>query len=232
MPPTHALARATAPPAPCRCNNRRSQPHRLATQAAGDGQAVPAAAPVPRRAALLTTLTTALTAAATGALSTPGRAAADTTAALTPPPPSSSFLPDLPAAPLPKAYVDLTRRLIKELRSSITAEVAGAEEFEVRRAAEPAKAAVKEWVGTYGRGASSAGGTSSSYITAVDGTASHTAIQAALRTLGSFYGSKGQRAHMDGRTADAVLADLVAAEEGLPPPPPPGKGLKERLFGE
>lgn len=156
-------------------------------------------------------------------------AAADTTTIL----PSSSFIPDLPVAPLPRPYVDLTRRLIKDLRAAITTEVAGAEEFEVRRAAEPAKEAVKEWVGAYGRGRGGSGASaSSSFITPVEGTASHTAIQAALKTLGSFYGSKGQRARLDEVTADAVLAALVAAEEGLPAPPPPGKGLKERLFGE
>ena len=193
----------------------------------------PHAAPVPRRAALLAALTTALTAAiARGGPATAADAPA-TTAAPSPAPSSasSSFLPDLPAAPLPRAYVDLTRRLIKELRASITTETAGADEFEVRRAAEPAKASVKEWVGASGRGAAAASSSSPSSVTAVDGTASHTAIQAALKALGGFYASKGQRARLDGATADAVLADLAAAEDGLPPPPPPGKGLKERLFG-
>jgi hypothetical protein len=186
---------------------------------------------LPRRAALLA----AALAAATSFTPRPAasaEAAAET--ALVSPPSSAtaaSFLPDLPAAPLPQRYVDLTRRLVADLRTAITTETAGADEFEVRRAAEPAKEAVKEWVGAYGRAASASSSSTSSTVVAVDGTPSHVAIQAALKTLGSFYGSKGQRARLDGATADAVLAALAAAEDGLPPPPQAGKSLKERLFG-
>ena len=177
---------------------------------------------LPRRAALLA----AALAAVSTALGTPAADAA--TAA----PSTPSFLPDLLPAPLPARYVTLTRRLVSDLRTAITTEVAGAEEFEVRRAAEPAKEAVKEWVGSYGRAASSASpSSSSSSVAAVEGTPSHPAVQAALKTLGAFYGAKGQRARLDGATAEAVLAALAAAEDGLPPPAEE-KSLKERLFGE
>lgn len=142
----------------------------------------------------------------------------------------------MPAAPLPKAYVDTTRRLVTTLRASITTETAGAEEFEARRAAEPAKEAVKEWVGAYGvttasrRGGGAAATAASSTAAAVEGTPSHTAVQAALTALGRFYGSKGQRARLDAGTAEAVLASLAAAEDALPPEEPK-VGLKERLLG-
>jgi len=185
---------------------------------------------LPRRAALLAA---ALAAAAAFTPRPAASAEAAAEIALSPPSsaPAASFLPDLPAAPLPQRYVDLTRRLVADLRTAITTETAGADEFEVRRAAEPAKEAVKEWVGAYGRAASASSSSTSSTVVAVDGTPSHVAIQAALKTLGSFYGSKGQRARLDGATADAVLATLAAAEDGLPPPPQAGKSLKERLFG-
>jgi hypothetical protein len=183
----------------------------------------------PRRALLLAALASAAVLPAAAARA----AEAAATAGGTSPSSSSAFLPDLPAAPLPKPYVDATRRLVTTLRASITTETAGAEEFEVRRAAEPAKEAVREWVGAYGVSTSGrkGGGGSSGLAAAVEGTPSHTAVQAALTSLGRFYGSRGQRARLDAATAEAVLSALAAAEDALPPEEAK-KGLKERLLGK
>lgn len=77
---------------------------------------------------------------------------------------------------------------------------------QVRRKAEPAKDLVRDWTGRWGTGGAGVGGT-----------ASHEALSAALRDLGSFYKAAGARARLDAATADAVLAALDAAEAGLPP---------------
>ena len=175
---------------------------------------------------------------------------------------SSLFVPDLRELPLPEAYVETSRALIKSLRDAIEADLSDADESKVRiffffffssflfcssslsllpsfslprsfsppplfrikkthvtpkvrRKAEPAKANVREWTSRWGDGRAPA----------VGGSASHSALTAALRELGGFYSKRGQRARLDRGTAEKLLGELAEAERGLPAEKEKKKGL-------
>lgn len=128
---------------------------------------------------------------------------------------SSLFVPDLRELPLPEAYVETSRALIRSLRDAIDADLSDADESKVRRKAEPAKASVREWTSRWGDGRAPA----------VGGSASHSALTAALRELGGFYQRRGQRARLDGETAGRLKAELAEAERGLPAEREKKKGL-------
>ena len=77
--------------------------------------------------------------------------------------------------------------------------------LQVRRKAEPAKNAVRDWMARWG----GSGGP------AVGGTRPHAALTSAIQTLGDFYRARGQRARLDRGTADALLAKLDEADDAL-----------------
>lgn len=130
-------------------------------------------------------------------------------------PNSSLFVPDLTELPLPEAYVELSRALIKSLRDAIEADLSDADESKVRRKAEPAKANVREWTSRWGDGRAPA----------VGGSPSHSALTSALRELGGFYSKKGQRARLDKETAGKLLGELAEAERALPAEKEKRRGL-------
>jgi hypothetical protein len=91
-----------------------------------------------------------------------------------------------PPVTLPKAYTKTTTALISALRDSISADLTGDNEREVRRKADPAKHPVRESMGRW------------------------------QGELGTFYASKGQRARLDNDLGKELLDRLDAAELALP----------------
>lgn len=76
---------------------------------------------------------------------------------------------------------------------------------QVRRAADPAKSLVREFLSRW-RG-----------NPAVEGQESYRQLSAAIQQLGAFYQRSGQRTRLSGEVGRAVLDTLDAAEAALPP---------------
>lgn len=109
-----------------------------------------------------------------------------------------------PPVTLPKAYTKTTTALISALRDSISADLTGDNEREVRRKADPAKPLVREFMGRWQGDPQ------------VVNEVSHKQIVSILRELGTFYASKGQRARLDNDLGKELLDRLDAAELALP----------------
>ena len=105
--------------------------------------------------------------------------------------------------PLPRGYVKLTGELAGVLRETIELEASGATEAEVRKARDPAKALIKDYLGNYGRNP------------AVAGSPSYKDLSGALADLGKFYAKNGQRTPLPVDVRDSILAQIAAAEEEL-----------------
>lgn len=103
------------------------------------------------------------------------------------------------------AYQDTARRLVRVLQESITKDLSGAEEREVRKAAEPAQDLMRQVMGRWGSSA------------AVRGSASYAALTAAIGELGEYYRKAGARARMSEAAGNSILRHLAEAEEALPP---------------
>ncbi|DBB04117.1 hypothetical protein WJX77_006144 [Trebouxia sp. C0004] len=114
---------------------------------------------------------------------------------------------------LPPGYEDLTRRLVNALQDSISADINGASENEVRRKADPAKGLVKDWVSKWRDDRS------------VRGSVSHDQLSAMLQQLGSYYQKNGSRSRMSKDVGGSLLNKLKAAEASLPPVETKKKGL-------
>ncbi|DBB07647.1 TPA: hypothetical protein ACH3X3_009082 [Trebouxia sp. C0006] len=114
---------------------------------------------------------------------------------------------------LPPGYEDLTRRLVNALQDSISADINGASENEVRRKADPAKGLVKDWVSKWRDDRS------------VRGSVSHDQLSAMLQQLGSYYQKNGSRSRMSKDVGGSLLDKLKAAEASLPPVETKKKGL-------
>ncbi|KAK9825441.1 hypothetical protein WJX81_008200 [Elliptochloris bilobata] len=108
---------------------------------------------------------------------------------------------------LPKGYPEFALKLVGALRDAVELDLEGADEREVRRKADPAKALVKEWVSRWRDERT------------VTSEASYKQISAALQQLGEFYMRKGQRARLPRADGDQLLRRLGAAELALPPRP-------------
>lgn len=124
-------------------------------------------------------------------------------------PPLAAFTPPPAAADaeLPQRYVDTARSLVDALREAVYADLGGAPEREVRRKADPAKDLVRQFMSRW-RDAGE-----------VAGEVSYAELTGAIRQLGEFYLSNGQRARLSEEVGQALLARLDAAEAALPPPP-------------
>ncbi|KAG2434983.1 hypothetical protein HYH02_011982 [Chlamydomonas schloesseri] len=105
---------------------------------------------------------------------------------------------------LPKEYRQLVKRLSEGLSESIETEASGASEAEVRRAADPAKEVVREFVRKWRDNPRI-----SSDIT-------HAEIKEALAELGEFYLAYGQRTKLTPPVRESVLRHLKAARSALP----------------
>ncbi|KAL4432824.1 hypothetical protein ABPG77_008150 [Micractinium sp. CCAP 211/92] len=101
-------------------------------------------------------------------------------------------------------YQDTARKLVDALREAISTDLSDAEEREVRRAADPAKSLVREFL-TRWKG-----------NPAVAGEESYAQLTSAIQQLGSFYQANGQRARLTPEVGQAVLDTLDAAEAALP----------------
>eukprot|EP00887_Chlorella_sp_A99_P001535 scaffold8.g1535.t1 len=114
---------------------------------------------------------------------------------------------------VPKAYQDTARKLVHVLQESITKDLSGADEREIRKAAEPAqdlvRAVMSRWRGQ----------------PAVAADESFRQLTAGIAELGEFYRRKGARARMSEEVGNSILAKLAAAEEALPPEPEGGSKL-------
>ncbi|KAL4458081.1 hypothetical protein ABPG75_012946 [Micractinium tetrahymenae] len=108
------------------------------------------------------------------------------------------------AAEVPKAYQDTARKLVDALREAISTDLSDAEEREVRRAADPAKSLVREFL-TRWKG-----------NPAVAGEESYAQLTSAIQQLGAFYQANGQRTRLTPEAGQAVLDTLDAAEAALP----------------
>ncbi|KAG2425930.1 hypothetical protein HXX76_013304 [Chlamydomonas incerta] len=105
---------------------------------------------------------------------------------------------------LPKEYRQLVKRLSEGLSESIETEASGASEAEVRRAADPAKEVVREFVRKWRDNPRI-----SSDIT-------HAEIKEALAELGEFYLAYGQRTKLTPPVRESILRHLKAARAALP----------------
>ena len=117
----------------------------------------------------------------------------------TPPQPK----PTPPPCP-PAAYEDTALKLVAALREAISTDLSDAEERQVRRAADPAKSLVREFL-TRWKGSP-----------AVEGQESYRQLSAAIQQLGAFYQANGQRSRLSSEVGQAVLDTLDAAEAALP----------------
>ncbi|KAG2485918.1 hypothetical protein HYH03_015362 [Edaphochlamys debaryana] len=104
---------------------------------------------------------------------------------------------------LPQEYRQLVKRLSEDLGKSIEAEGSGASEAEVRRQADPAKDAVREFVRKWRDNPR------------VNTDATHAEIKEALNELGEFYLTYGQRTPLTAPVREGVLGHLRAAREAL-----------------
>jgi len=106
--------------------------------AAAEAAAATAARHNTRRSLLLSSASAALAASAAlllsplQAVADEGAAAAAASASSAPPSSSSLFVPDLRELPLPEAYVETSRALIKSLQDAIEADLSDADESKVR----------------------------------------------------------------------------------------------------
>ncbi|EFN58701.1 hypothetical protein CHLNCDRAFT_140330 [Chlorella variabilis] len=102
------------------------------------------------------------------------------------------------------AYEDTAQRLVDALREAISTDLSDAEERQVRRAADPAKSLVRQFLTRWkGNGL-------------VEGEESYRQLSAAIQLLGTFYQQNGQRTRLTGEVGQAVLDRLDAAEAALP----------------
>ncbi|KAI3435541.1 hypothetical protein D9Q98_001606 [Chlorella vulgaris] len=105
---------------------------------------------------------------------------------------------------VPKAYETTAHKLVDALREAISTDLSDAEEREVRRAADPAKSLVREFLTRWkGNGL-------------VEGEESYRQLSAAIQQLGQFYQQNGQRTRLSGEVGREVLNTLDAAEAALP----------------
>ena len=106
---------------------------------------------------------------------------------------------------LAAGYADKALQLVHALQASITTDLSGAEEREVRRIADPAKDLVREFL-TRWRGEEAVLRQETSYRE----------INAAIQELGQFYLRNGQRTRMSEDAGNAILRRLADAEDALP----------------
>lgn len=105
---------------------------------------------------------------------------------------------------LPKPYIKTCRGLITSLRESISADLTGLDEREVRRKADPAKPFVRDFMSNW---------QDSPLVVDTD---SHKELLSTIKELGTFYASRGQRARLDSELGQRLLDSLDAAEAALP----------------
>jgi hypothetical protein len=105
---------------------------------------------------------------------------------------------------LPKPYIKTCRGLITSLRDSISADLTGLDEREVRRKADPAKPFVRDFMSNW------------QDTPLVVDTDSHRELLSTIKALGTFYASRGQRARLDSELGQRLLDSLDAAEAALP----------------
>lgn len=107
-------------------------------------------------------------------------------------------------ATVPKGYIVTAQKLVDSLREAISTDLSDAEEREVRRAADPAKNLVREflqrWKGN----------------PLVTGEESYAQLTGAIQQLGAFYKASGQRTRLTPEVGQAILDSLDAAEAALP----------------
>ena len=112
--------------------------------------------------------------------------------------------PAPPHRPASAAYEDTALKLVAALREAISTDLSDAEERQVRRAADPAKSLVREFL-TRWKGSP-----------VVEGQESYRQLSAAIQQLGAFYQANGQRSRLSSEVGQAVLDTLDAAEAALP----------------
>eukprot|EP00803_Ostreobium_quekettii_P004319 evm.model.scf_1518.5 EVM.evm.TU.scf_1518.5 scf_1518:34645-36883(+) len=103
-----------------------------------------------------------------------------------------------------EGYEKTARELVKVLVESIELEESGAPEAEVRRAADPSKQLVKDFL------------SASLDSETISKEASYKEISVALKELGQFYLKAGQRSRLPADLAAEIKTHLLAAQDALP----------------
>uniref|UniRef100_A0A1D2A708 Uncharacterized protein n=2 Tax=Auxenochlorella protothecoides TaxID=3075 RepID=A0A1D2A708_AUXPR len=100
----------------------------------------------------------------------------------------------------PAQYYDLADRLVSALGAALDTEESGASESALRRSADPARAAIREFTADWASAA---------------GDASHVALSAAIRELAEHYRREGQRARLPRQVVQSIRQKLEQARQAV-----------------